>query len=381
MRQRSSVVIRLVALAAAVAISKLASSLEPAVLYFHHRKYAASKSSPRALPQLLVHTVNMWTSADEFLKEIWLLPRLARYAGFEMVPVNSTATRAEKLALADIIILGYYGRDPENNMEVAIRDSHAVTIYIQTENAAMTKYWHMFAGIVDLSWGQRTDLERENGPGSWKRYLRVPWWLPYSLNEAAPFCKLHPSLYKTVNADEWVNRPGFATLLSRHYNYPRPELHSAISAIGRIDCPSEAFHNMEWPSHLPNSHVRGKVEFLQSYRFNVCPENGWSTDDGSKGYNTEKAPQAHIAGAVPVYWGDTIDPEVFNQERILVFKGNNMEALVATMRALEQNSTFRAEWFSRPILQPTADAEVNRLCSAMVDSLRWLLRKHTDRHA
>jgi hypothetical protein len=314
----------------------------------------------------------MWTNAVDFLDELWLITRLARHAGIELKPVNTSWSREEKLQAADLIIFGYYGRDPENNLDVLTRYPDKVSMYIQTENAAKTKYWHMLAGLVTLSWGQRVDLEAEyaaDAPD--KRYMRIPWWLPYSLDRSAPLCKLHPDLYRVTSADSWINRSGFATLLSRHYNYPRTELYNAVSEVGKVECPSEAFHNMEWPPELDNNYLTGKIDFLRRYRYNICPENGWSSADGGKGYNTEKAPQAFMAGAVPIYWGDALDPLVFNHDRMIIYKGDK-NALVQAVRQLESNASFRSEWFSRPVLQPTADMEVEAMCNRMVGDLRWL---------
>jgi hypothetical protein len=81
-----------------------------------------------------------------------------------------------------------------------------------------------------------------------------------------------------------------------------------------------------------DAHLRGKIEYLRGYRFTICPEN--SRTRGAGGYNTEKLGQAHHSGAVPIYWGDAIDTEVFNPARVIVFNGSNAEAVRDTMREL-----------------------------------------------
>ena len=49
-----------------------------------------------------------------------------------------------------------------------------------------------------------------------------------------------------------------------------------------------------------DSGVCDKIEWLKSYKFNICFENG-----SYPGYLTEKLFDAFMAGCVPIYWGDT----------------------------------------------------------------------------
>jgi hypothetical protein len=53
--------------------------------------------------------------------------------------------------------------------------------------------------------------------------------------------------------------------------------------------------------------IAAKLKWLRNFRFNVQPENAPSR---TKGYTTEKVPEAHLAHAVPVTWGDPGDEEV-----------------------------------------------------------------------
>jgi len=172
--------------------------------------------------------------------------------------------------------------------------------------------------------------------------------------------ELPPALRRTLRPreaeEEWARREGFAALLSSHYAFPRGELFDALSGLGRVDGTGAAFHTLDWPAELgPNTgHIgSAKTDFLRRYRFNACPENSRSSDGG---YTTEKMPQAHLAGSVPVYWGDA-PAEVWSEERIVRFEGGAEGAARAmeTVRQLEANASFRATWFARPILRPDAD--------------------------
>lgn len=72
---------------------------------------------------------------------------------------------------------------------------------------------------------------------------------------------------------------------------------------------------------------------------------------------------------MPIYWGDTITPQVFNPERIILLEATGLDdpnlskaidkvAFVVTQ--LEENATFRKMWFSRPLLQPEAPVWVEK---------------------
>lgn len=296
-------------------------------------------------PKLRMSQVGMWTKADRLLVQLGLLRRLLHLAsGREIEPVDD-------LDAADVIIVGYFDTRMRVLDAISRHKSHAVTIFLGSENAA--RFWtepgedDQLNGIATISFGHRLDL---SGPG----YLRTSWWLLsgyFSLRSDGHF-DLPPSLTQPTDPDAWLRRPHFTTVLSRHMSYPRGELVRLFEGMGRgrVWSPSEGYRNMEWPECL---HDR-KVEFLTYFRFNVCPENSLSHGGG---YNTEKVMEAHLGGAVPVYWGDApFDSSVWNQERILWYNGTpeGDRHLNDTVAQLHEDAHFRASWFSQPILAPTA---------------------------
>lgn len=305
-----------------------------------------------ASPPLKVAVEAMWLGSEPVMRELWVLSTISeRVLGRRMIP-------EERQDAADVILFGPYG-DRQRSGDVARNYSgKAIRIFIGSENQAFAGYDDQMAGAVDISLGHRMDITMPS-------YLRLPWWLPYTLTREHG-CAFPPQLHEPSDPAAWKARPGFATLLSRHYAYPRPQLFELLnsSGYGRVDAPSAAFHNMEWPAQLPNSHLNGKVDFLGSYRFNICPENS-RTPDG--GYNTEKLPQAHLAGAVPIYWGDApIDPQVFNPRRVIYFDGTN-SSVMGTINRLEQDADFRREWFARPLLSVGAESWLSQWCTNLGD--------------
>jgi len=150
------------------------------------------------------------------------------------------------------------------------------------------------SGRVDISFGQ-AKMPPENLP--YGHFLRMPWWLPYTLERGQ--CAFPEVMTRPGSASEWRQRKKFAAILSSHGKFPRTLLHGALSTVGTVDSPSGTFKNMDWPPHLLDSHITGKIDFLRDYRWTITPENA-----KCDGYATEKIAQPHLASAIPIYWGE-----------------------------------------------------------------------------
>jgi len=147
---------------------------------------------------------------------------------------------------------------------------------------------------------------------------------------------------------------------------------------------------MPWPAHLPNT-AAGKQQLLATYRFSLCPENSASTPptpQRAQGYTTEKLVQAHLAGAIPIHWGDRLEGQVWNAARVLRLGGeaggveegsaalpNATAELMGRVAALEGSAAAREAFFAQPVLQPGAGAWVNAWCTDFGGMLRAALAK------
>jgi len=329
----------------------------------------------------------MCCDATTIARELWLFQDIVRLAfGASLEAIDTTLSLREQLASSDLILLGPYGSRAV--CDDFVRSSRGVSIFLGSENTDGGPFDDQMLGVVDVSLGHRrqmSDFAEKSSP--WlsfmevqtvhSRYLRIPWWLPYSVDPTSGGCAFSSSLLQTslnssegsVVASAWRMRPGFSSLVSSHAPYPRKELFSLLRRVGRVDAPGAAFHNMEWPEDIPgNTHLDGKLTFLSRYRFNICPEN--SRTRGSGGYTTEKLTQALMAGSIPIYWGDSIDEEVFNPARVIIFDGYNEESVVSTVLKLENDQDFRINWFSQPILAPSAPRWLQAWCHSAANILR-----------
>lgn len=73
----------------------------------------------------------------------------------------------------------------------------------------------------------------------------------------------------------------------------RDDFFEALSKYKRVDSGGR------WKNNI-GGNVDDKIEWLKSYKFNLCFENS-----SYPGYLTEKLFDAFLAGCVPIYWGDT----------------------------------------------------------------------------
>jgi hypothetical protein len=319
--------------------------------------------------QLHVAVFCFWDeNAHPILAELDILLNIMSAAfGVPVVEAPGNVWPDAQRNMSEIILIGPYRGRGACSLEgqLAFCKKHYTSkllVWLAPENTDRTDNQDQAVHEVHVSLGvqRRTEYPITN-------YMRMPWWIPSSIDKSK-HCTFLPSLLVNNHTDpvrtasEWHQRPGFAALLSSHDRYPRPQLFKLFnhSGFGRVDAPGHYIHNMEWPKHIKNSYLDGKVEFLRSYRYNICPENTKSRDNG---YNTEKTPQALMSGTVPVYWGDTpLDPEVFNSRRILQYLDDDDRSVLDVVSSLEQNEAVRIQWFSQPILQITAVGWLNSWC-------------------
>lgn len=357
---------RLRAVAAALAIASLAL-----LLHTVPRLAAAPQSVP---PPLRVAVVASWSSARNTLAHLWLLSRIFEAAtGRALAPVEPEwLPDWLQLRLADVVLFGPYGRGKasrEASRRLSVGGAITVFFASEFEIGEANGYSDMMVGDADISFGHRRDIRAPN-------YLRMPFWLPDVLDPGSKGGKegatltILPALQRQgPSPDAWRSRSGFAALLSSHRGYPRPQLFELMAREGGfVRAPGRAFHNCEWPAGLPTqgntpNEGNGKVTYLADVRFNICPENS-RTPGG--GYATEKLVHSLLAGAVPVYWGDAVeaDGDFFNFRRVIVYDGDSNESVISTVRQLENDANFRAEWLAQPLLSRNAQAWVSEWASA-----------------
>ena len=338
---------------------------------------AAEKGPPSPLPLLIldgaaplrVTSFGGWGTPAVTLEELWLLPFILQNVTGR--PIEVLPPQAP-LHSAHVIFVSVFAPRPEIEEMIRLHGKNAALIFMVGENTheRESPFADQLTQLVDLSLGHRRDR------GHVAHFLRFPWWVPTALVRRSGDTSLdavafHPALLKPTAPSSWLARPGFAVFVNAHASHPRAHMLNLASQIADVDAPGPALRTMAWPHDIPDD-VAGKLELLRRYRFVLCPENSVSPDGG---YVTEKLPQAHIAGAVPLYWGDgAADGEVWNPGRMLLYDDSSgNEALLETMLKLEGDQAFRDHWFSQPILAPSAHAWLKDFTATLSRQVRRAL--------
>ena len=134
-----------------------------------------------------------------------------------------------------------------------------------------------------------------------------------------------------------------------------------------IDCPSKIGNN------CPSIESRNmtKVEFLQNYIFNLCPENIYS-----EGYVTEKIFEACFAGCIPLYFGAGLQhiENIINMDRVILthkgFRSHIYDDMLQTLKTFENREKLE-KFFYQPIFCDGAYNEIQKLFEKVKEVLGY----------
>lgn len=325
----------------------------------------------------------------------------------------------------DVFVVGQYGdRGATTRILEQIHATRAsISVFFATEPPrSEIEYADMMVGAVNVSIGSRREYEQPGDElgGGLSVFVCMPFLVLFAVDRdaytpapslydnspaaasgtssavsmranavATPpplLCPLRRELFMPTDPEAWRARSNYTAFIAFGLPYPRWNVINAMNGLFpglRVDAPGAGARTMPWPAAFSNN-ASGKVAFLKSYRYSICPENSLAS-----GYVTEKLVQAHLAGAVPIYWGagaqpDVGFPEIFNPKRIIMWEGTSKEdaasngnatlALRERIMQLELNASARAAFFAEPILAPTAQAWVEKSCSRAMRLLQRAFR-------
>lgn len=183
------------------------------------------------------------------------------------------------------------------------------------------------------------------------RYMRFPLWITWLLPPNAGYKEVNEFCYRINSQDNSsYDDRRFCTFISSHDDIGRNQLFDEISTIGQIDSCGRFRHNCD---DLQTIYGDNKLEFLQHYRFNMCPENS-----NYPGYCTEKIFEAIAAGCVPLYWGsdNNPEPEILNHNAICFINvgQTNDDDVIGKIRHLNTNQEAYMQFSTQPRLLPQA---------------------------
>jgi hypothetical protein len=149
-------------------------------------------------------------------------------------------------------------------------------------------------------------------------HLRFPYWMEMmDWHHEGVTGNSNPRFGRLLSIDklmqplgsDFLTRPQHAAIFASHLREPRETLYKALSKVMPVHGYGPYFDTNT--AHHSTSNIT-KLEVLQNYAFNLCPENSLYP-----GYYTEKIPEAFMAGCLPVTWADSNVGIDFNPAAIL----------------------------------------------------------------
>lgn len=109
----------------------------------------------------------------------------------------------------------------------------------------------------------------------------------------------------------------------------RNDMFHLTNEYKQVDAGGSLFNNIGYV--LPRDKLHSKLDFLNSYRFNLCFENS-----SFPGYTTEKLFNALQVKTMPVYWGSpTVDRDFNTDAFINAFNFKSLEDIVKYIKHLD----------------------------------------------
>lgn len=180
------------------------------------------------------------------------------------------------------------------------------------------------------------------------RFLWLPfyWWDDDSWN-----------LLKSVRPTDWRDRKKFCCFIVSNNNAEpsmldpsksnRQLFFEELGKYQKVDSPGRYKNNVppiEVDPSSGKSFYAAKIEFMRQYRFALTFENS-----SSPGYTTEKMVHAMVAGCIPIYWGDPMIDEQFNESSFIWLKNEQslektIERIKKVDKGADQYEPFFAQW-------------------------------------
>ena len=320
-----------------------------------YKKYKASKARKKAILEEYIRQTNQFDNDVRFYNW-WPVEDYTTLWLYRFVKNNGLLEGFDK----PLNFCSLFGdRDVLNYV------NDGVKIFFSGENLHSPHWAHYSDGLLnDEECKLSIGFDYYDNP----RYLRFPLWLTYAF-EPTMDVKQIKERCEQLRYPIVGERQKFASLIAHaDMDGTRAEMYQALSAIGKIDCPSDLFHNDD---SLKNHYADDKLSYLRNYLFNVCPENS-----NADGYCTEKIFDAIAAGCIPIYWGSDNMPEptVLNPEAIIFWnketKGKNA---IKQIRELYSRPDSLEAFLKQPRLVDGAEQEVLRMINELNDCIVKLL--------
>lgn len=178
------------------------------------------------------------------------------------------------------------------------------------------------------------------------KYMRLPYWIMKLFPYNSRYDDIK-SIIKNINAKKCMGKNGAVCINSHDTFGTRAKICNDLQDVFSISYAGKWRNNTQdlWEKYNNN-----KEEYMNLFKFNICPENMDAED-----YCTEKIFDAMAAGCIPIYAGALNKPEegLINYDRVIFWDldGDNKKNIELIKRLIE-NKKFYEEYTNQLKLHP-----------------------------
>ena len=199
--------------------------------------------------------------------------------------------------------------------------------------------------------------------------IRFPFWMLRHFKPTASYNDIHETVQRLTHPSGNTGER-FCSLVASH-DEPgvRRRIYELLNNIQDVDSAGSFLHNTDL---LNNQYHQDKHSYLQTYKFNICPENS-----DREGYVTEKIFDAILAGCIPIYWGsnNSPEPELINSNAVLFYhKETDNAILQSEILKLINDKEYFSHFTTQPRLSPEATDIIWQYFSKLEKHLRNILK-------
>lgn len=222
------------------------------------------------------------------------------------------------------------------------------------------KYGDYLLKDVDLSLAFKSDENATN-------YLRWPLWIWYLVGYDSTYNDIK-NIVSDINSKYSKAEKDSVLVCSHDHWGMRTMICDALKNEMDITYAGKWRNNTD---ELWTKFNNNKIEYLNNFKFNICPENMDAED-----YCTEKLFEALLGGCIPIYAGCNNNPEpgIINENFIIKWNmdGDNSEN-IKLIRRLKNDDIFYRKWMKQDKLHPYAAEYIYDRMQKLEDKLRDIL--------
>ena len=322
---------------------------------------------------LSVRYINFWAPSKE-------LDQFKEYVRLGFAEIGYILIETTEVVSTDILVSSVNGEGPESLIPYDTNKTFIIIFTGENTSGDGNKHWvrWKYENVSKLiNVGAYIGFDRDERGSK----FRVPLWMVFN-----DFYKKHESkAYQFVKSNTFLNtrpllsRQKYLTMIYSHGENFRNDYYIICVKSGiPVVCPGKFRHNEDSLIRLENSGVEkyaAKHLYISNFLFNLCSENS-NTD----GYCTEKLLQCIFAGCIPIYWGDFVNEEIFNQNRIIRANTADLETVqesIYSIQKLLQDEEYLRKFFEQKMFTDNATDIIDAFTNKFVNIAELYSKRET----